>query len=143
MIIIRNNPKYSEAFKSEVLMEIESGKISIEGARRKYGIGGSMTISNWRKKSVNYAIKETSRAQMEDKIDIEELKAKNATLQRQLLEKDTELLICKTMIEITEVLKDPATKKKIEQELLKRLAEKKEKQMEEDIQSESCANITE
>ena len=60
-----------------------------------------------------------------------------------MLEKDTELLICKTLIEITEEMKDPETKKKIEQELLKRLAKKKEKQTEENIQSESCANTTE
>ena len=43
--------RYSEAFKLKVVTELENGKlISIEQAKRKYGIRGSMTISGWLKK---------------------------------------------------------------------------------------------
>ena len=40
---------YSQAFKSQVVSEIESGKCSIKDASRKYGIKGSHTIQDWLK----------------------------------------------------------------------------------------------
>ncbi len=39
--------QYSDAFKKEVVKEVILGQISQEGAKRKYGIGGSMTIPRW------------------------------------------------------------------------------------------------
>ena len=43
--------RYSEAFKNEVIQEIERGRFeSLEGARRRYGIGGTGTIKRWLKK---------------------------------------------------------------------------------------------
>ena len=40
--------RYSEAFKQQVLRELEEGKLeSHEQARRVYGIGGKTTIRNW------------------------------------------------------------------------------------------------
>ncbi len=42
---------YSEAFKRQVIEELERGKhVSIEAARRAYGIGGSTTIMKWVRK---------------------------------------------------------------------------------------------
>ena len=38
---------YSDAFKKEVVKEVILGQISREGAKRKYGIGGSMTLPRW------------------------------------------------------------------------------------------------
>ena len=38
---------YSDAFKKEVVKEVILGQISQEGAKRKYGIGGSMTLHRW------------------------------------------------------------------------------------------------
>jgi|AMFO01.1.fsa_nt_gi Transposase and inactivated derivatives len=38
--------RYSEAFKVQVVREYEQGA-SISSLRRKYGIGGSMTIKRW------------------------------------------------------------------------------------------------
>jgi transposase-like protein len=38
------------AFKMHVVSEIESGRLSIEGARRKYGIRGSVTVPGWVRK---------------------------------------------------------------------------------------------
>ena len=42
--------RYSEAFKRQVVSEIESGSVGIDGARRRYGIGGCGTIPFWLRK---------------------------------------------------------------------------------------------
>lgn len=43
--------RYSEAFKRQVVQEIERGRHeSIEQARRVYGIGGSKTVWKWARK---------------------------------------------------------------------------------------------
>jgi transposase-like protein len=39
--------QYSDEFKKGVVKEVILGQISQEGARRKYGIGGSMTLPRW------------------------------------------------------------------------------------------------
>lgn len=42
------NVRYSEAFKMQVINDLESGKLSsIEAARRAYDIGGGSTIQQW------------------------------------------------------------------------------------------------
>lgn len=42
---------YSEAFKRQVVGELERGKhVSIETARRAYGIGGATTVTKWIRK---------------------------------------------------------------------------------------------
>ena len=42
---------YSEAFKRQVVAELSSGKhVSIESARRAYGIGGTTTVYRWVRK---------------------------------------------------------------------------------------------
>lgn len=44
----RISVSYSEAFKIQVISELESGRLdSIEAARRVYGIGGGATIQKW------------------------------------------------------------------------------------------------
>lgn len=43
--------RYSEAFKRQVVGEIEDGKHeSIDAVRRAYGIGGSITVGRWVRK---------------------------------------------------------------------------------------------
>jgi transposase len=134
MIIVRPNPKYTEGFKRKVLTEIANGEISMEGARRKYGIGGSMTIPKWREKMINFPAEEKEDPGMPEELKIAELLAENKRLKKQLLEKEMESVILKKMIEISENLKDPLVKKKIEQELLKLSEEKKENPQAEDTQ---------
>jgi len=44
----RISVSYSEAFKMQVISELESGRLpSLEAARRAYGIGGSATVQKW------------------------------------------------------------------------------------------------
>ena len=44
------NIRYSESFKKQVVKEVESGKLSKDGAKRKYNIGGSTTVLKWCRK---------------------------------------------------------------------------------------------
>jgi transposase len=48
--------RYSAAFQSQVLSEIEAGDLTIAEARKKYGINGSHTIPNWARKSGRFGI---------------------------------------------------------------------------------------
>jgi len=41
---------YSESLKREIVFQVQSGQISKEEARRKYGIGGSSTVLKWIRK---------------------------------------------------------------------------------------------
>ena len=41
--------RYSNAFKLQVVRQIEQGQLSIAQARRRYDIGGSGTIGQWLK----------------------------------------------------------------------------------------------
>ncbi len=41
---------YSESLKREIVFQVQSGQISKEEARRKYGIGGSCTVLKWIRK---------------------------------------------------------------------------------------------
>ena len=46
--MVGTSVRYSEAFKLQVVDELERGKHgSIEGARRAYGIGGNNTVPSW------------------------------------------------------------------------------------------------
>jgi|SRR5882724_443378 len=42
--------RYSQAFKHQVVQEVEEGKRSIDEVRRAYGIKGSCTVRNWIKR---------------------------------------------------------------------------------------------
>lgn len=42
--------RYSESFKKNVVRQVESGKLSKDGAKDKYNIGGKSTVLNWCRK---------------------------------------------------------------------------------------------
>ena len=42
--------RYSSSFKHKVISEIESGQLTIEGARKIYDIPGKYTVQRWLKK---------------------------------------------------------------------------------------------
>ena len=44
----QTNNRYSEAFKMQVISDLESGKFgSVTEARRHYGIAGTTTVNGW------------------------------------------------------------------------------------------------
>ena len=45
--VIKPAVRYSEAFKMQVVRELEGGLINVDQIRRKYGIGGCLTIRRW------------------------------------------------------------------------------------------------
>jgi transposase len=47
--------QYSEAFKRQVVREIDSGRLDWNGARRKYGVGGHVTIQRWHSRYSKFA----------------------------------------------------------------------------------------
>jgi len=46
---VRKNKTYEKGFKRQVVAEVESGKISVSGASKKYELS-PITINNWRRK---------------------------------------------------------------------------------------------
>jgi transposase len=44
---IREEIRYSEAFKMEVVRELEAGGLAFDAVSLKYGIKGAMTVSRW------------------------------------------------------------------------------------------------
>lgn len=67
--------RYSEAFKRQVVGQIESGKYqTVEQARRAYGIRGAMTVWAWVKKYGSEEL-QTRRIRIETMKEVDELKA--------------------------------------------------------------------
>ena len=44
---IKPTIRYSEAFKLQIVRELDSGHLSLRRAKQKYGIGGAMTVQRW------------------------------------------------------------------------------------------------
>ena len=66
--------RYSEAFKRQVVGQIESGRhLTVEQARRAYGIRGAMTVWAWVKKYGSEEL-QTRRIRIETMKEVDELK---------------------------------------------------------------------
>lgn len=52
----RTFTRYSEAFKQQVIQDIESGRLTMSQARTKYGIAGTATIQGWARKFGSFKI---------------------------------------------------------------------------------------
>jgi transposase len=48
-------PRYSEAFKKQVVREYEKGLLNKDQLQRKYGLGGNSTVLKWCRKYGNFA----------------------------------------------------------------------------------------
>jgi transposase-like protein len=51
----RHQLRYSEAFKREVIREIDSGRLTRTAARLHYGIAGHVTIERWHRRYSKFA----------------------------------------------------------------------------------------
>lgn len=81
----RKSIRYSEAFKLQVVKELESGTLcSINEARERYGITGGVTIQGWlRKYGKNYLLAKVVRVETSEERDLlKALKAENDALKR-------------------------------------------------------------
>ena len=124
--MVKEIRRYPEKFKRELIERIETGRIGVEAARRKYGIGGNMTISYWRKKYGKLPYKIVRTFTMNPKIEAQEQAARIETLER-------ELLLYKKLIEVSDYFRDPQVKKKIVERLSNYLGKQPEELQESDL----------
>jgi len=67
--VIRQAIRYSEAFKMEVVREVEKGGKSFDEVRRKYGIRGCDTVQCWVRKYGNGSIGKVIRVERPEEIN--------------------------------------------------------------------------
>ncbi len=86
--------RYSEAFKMQVVRELEAGGINVEQIRRKYGIGGCLSIHRWVSRYGNGTIGKIIRVEKPEEINQrEELKRRVRALERALADANIELVL--------------------------------------------------
>lgn len=100
----RITKRYSMAFKQKVVSEIESGKLSISGARKVYGITGIGTIENWLKKlGKSHLLNKIVRIEMIDEKDrIKELEREKRALESALAQTQLKLIAMESLLETAE-----------------------------------------
>lgn len=64
-----HNIRYSEAFKMEVVRELEENDLPFEQVQRKYGIRGQGTVQGWARKYGNGSRGKVIRVQKPEEID--------------------------------------------------------------------------
>lgn len=96
--------RYSAAFKQKVVSEIESGKLSIERARRVYDIRGKTTIQKWLKKVGKYDfLYQVVRIEMKDEKDkLKELEKQKKQLESALAQEHLKNICLEALIESVE-----------------------------------------
>ena len=100
----RSYIRYSESFKLHVVSEIESGELTIEGARQRYGIAGGSTVQKWlRRYGKNHLLGRVVRVERpEEKDRVKELEAKVRELESVLAQSQVKLFAYESLIEVAE-----------------------------------------
>ena len=96
--------RYSEAFKLHVVSEIDSGHLTIYGARRRYAIRGGETVQKWlRSYGKDHLLGKVVRVERpEEKDRIKELEAKVRELESTLAQSQVKLFAYESLIEVAE-----------------------------------------
>ena len=107
----RKQADYSLSLKLQIVKEVESGKLSVSGAQRQYGVQGRSTVVNWLRKYGNFDWENQTPSNMpkspEQKIMELEAKVKLLEKQKSFLEKqahisDSKAIIFDMMIDLAE-----------------------------------------
>jgi transposase len=86
--------RYSEAFKMEVVRELESQGQAFDAVRRKYGIGGADTVQQWVRKYGNGTRGKIIRVQKPEEIDeLKRLKSRVRQLEVALADSNVDLAL--------------------------------------------------
>ena len=86
--------RYSEAFKIQVVRELEGGGINVDQIRRKYGVGGSHTIRRWVSRHSNGSIGKIIRVEKPEERDEQaQLKRRVRALEQALADANIELAL--------------------------------------------------
>lgn len=99
----RKRIRYSEAFKLQVVNELESGALcSISEARDRYGIAGGATVQGWlRKYGKNHLLSKVVRVETSDERDqLKALKAENDRLKRALADLHMKSVLYESWLEV-------------------------------------------
>lgn len=107
----RTQKDYSYAFKLSVVEEVESGKLGIKAAARKYGIQSHSTVTNWLRKYGNFdwynkthlnlsKSPDQKLFELEQKVKL--LEKQKASLEKQLEFTDKKAIFFDMMIDIAE-----------------------------------------
>jgi transposase-like protein len=95
------NIRYSQAFKMQVVRELEEKNLPFASLRRKYGIKGCYTIQTWAQKYGNGSRGKVIRVQKPEEIDeVKKLKARVRLLEKALADANVDLAIERAYIEI-------------------------------------------
>ena len=114
--------RYSEAFKHQVINEVESG-VTCEQVRKKYGIGGINTIQYWMKRLGKLeSLPKVIRVEKPDeKAKLKDLERQIRELKNALAETQVRCVIAESRFEIVcedQGLDPEAVKKKLDKERL-------------------------
>ena len=91
---IRGEIRYSEAFKMEVVRELESGELLFSEMRSKYGICGTSTVQKWVRKYGNGTRGKVIRVQSPEEIDeLKKLKERVRRLESVLADANVNLAL--------------------------------------------------
>jgi len=91
---IKPEIRYSEAFKIEVVRELEGNGLHFDFVRRKYGIGGSWTVQKWVRKYGNGTRGKIIRVQKPEEIDeVKRLKERVRKLETALADAHVDLAV--------------------------------------------------
>lgn len=98
--------RYSLAFKQKVISEVESGKLTVEQARRVYDIGGKCTIQKWLRRlggdRYNHGEGRIQMPGERDRDKVEELKRERQQLEHALAQTQLKLLAAESLLECVE-----------------------------------------
>jgi transposase-like protein len=99
---------YSEAFKRKVVMEIENGILSKDGAKYRYGIRGNSQVLDWCRKYGRLRHPQTETRTVRPRMLIESERTK---LERRVKELEKALQEATTKVEVYEALLEVAKEK--------------------------------
>jgi transposase len=86
--------RYSEAFKMQVVRELESGTSNMDQVRRKYGIGGCTAIRQWLRKYGNGSVGRIIRVEKPEEINEKaQLKRRVRALEQALADTNIDLAL--------------------------------------------------
>jgi len=98
---IRAAVRYSEAFKMQVVRELETGQINIDQIRRKYGVGGNASIRGWVRKYGNGSVGRVIRVEQPKEInEREQLKRRVRALEKALADANIDLALERAYTEL-------------------------------------------
>jgi len=114
-------PKFSEAFKRQVVREFERGLLNKDQLQRKYGLGGNSTVLKWCRKYGKFAYPKQAATGRPMK---DPQKQRIKELEKKLKAAELKLKVYNKLIEVTNRELDGDIVKKIEARLFRSLHQK-------------------